>query len=751
MTLEVYFKLSSYGLIATSVVMLAATGQLEWWAVTAFSLALLTAGLLDAGRMSLRHPSFAVRSQRWQDQWGKVVWLFRFALIPLYLLEIYWIKTPPLAAAFHVVLAWLALHLLRDKHNGDWLRLYAASFFAVFLAAFLTLDALFFVFLVVYLLAGLSTLVSFEIRRTQDEWQQQHRQAETINFWRNANNQRLPARAPRWRNIFLFACTALVLIAVLATPLFLAMPRMPRQFPGDASRGQALSGFTESVRLGEVAQVKLSRQRVMRVRVHWPAVSAPLQLYWRGIALDYYHDGMWERSVDPPRPLREQEIGFQLEAPMPSPLTEQHFYLEPLNTTVIFAAPRAILVSGPDTVKRDESQSLYTDHHSFNRYRYHVLSDTTLPKADALRADQPLALNPEIRRRYLQLPPRLDPRINQLAKDLTGDAQNNYDATMRLVSHLQNAYQYSLDLHVVEEGDPLSDFLFNTRTGHCEYFASALTILLRTRGIPARLVNGFQMGEYSQRTGVYVVRQSDAHSWVEVYFPRHGWVTFDPTPAAGLNQYNEVYAGLFGWLQQMGEGMQTFWQERVIEFDAYEQFTLMMNMQRHLTRWRNSAERNWFDWQFWLADKLAAAPTPDTPRAPTQAQPKSAWPRWQTVLLVLSAFALAAWLFFWRRHLRSWRYRFRRDAAGSAIAFYEEMLAHLDQRGFHRQPEQTPREFARQVNLPGVSELTQLYQQARFSPAVLSLTQIDRISDLLHELRGAPRGKKGKWGKSQER
>jgi hypothetical protein len=733
MTLEVYFKLSSYTLIVASFVMLAATGQLEWWAVAAFTLVVLVAALLDAGKMSLRHPHFAMLSHRAQQHWSKVLWILRFALIPLYWLDSYWFKTPSLLVAAHLVLAWSALHLLRHKTNGDWLRLYVASFFAVLLAASMTLDALFFVLLVVYLLAGLSTLVSFEIRRSLDEWWRQHQQPETTSFWRIANGQRVNVRTPRWRNVFAFVCLALVLIAVLATPLFLAMPRVPRQFPGDSARGEALSGFTERVQLGEVAKVKLSRQRVMRVRVFWPAVMTPIQLYWRGIALDYYAGGTWVRTVDPAKPVRGQAESFQLENPMQPPYTEQHFYLEPLNTNVIFAAPRAALITGPDVVKRDDSQSLYTNHHSFSRYRYQVLSNTTLPKADDLRTDQPVFLGTEMRRRYLQLPPRLDARIGQLAKDVAGDAANNYDVTMRLVHHLQNDYQYSLDLQVVEDGDPLSDFLFNTRTGHCEYFASALTILLRTRGIPARLVNGFQMGEYQQRSKVYVVRQSDAHSWVEAYFPRHGWVTFDPTPAAGLNQYDEAYSGMFGWLQQMGEGMQTFWQERVIEFDAYEQFTLLMNMQRGLNRWRNAAERSWFNWQMWLSDKLEASPAAETPPVAETAT-ESARPNWRAVLLVLLVLTISAILVWWWRHVRSWRYRFSRDAAASAVAFYEEMLAHLARRGFRRQPAQTPREFARQINLPGVNELTQLYQQARFGHAALSASQIDRVSSLLREL-----------------
>jgi transglutaminase-like putative cysteine protease len=103
----------------------------------------------------------------------------------------------------------------------------------------------------------------------------------------------------------------------------------------------------------------------------------------------------------------------------------------------------------------------------------------------------------------------------------------------------------------------VADFLFNIRAGHCEYFATAMVLMLRARRIPARLVNGFQMGEYSDVSGVYTVRQSDAHSWVEVYFGQNHWVAFDPTPAAGMSTYG---GGLAAQLRQYLDAFELFWQ-----------------------------------------------------------------------------------------------------------------------------------------------------------------------------------------------
>ena len=107
-----------------------------------------------------------------------------------------------------------------------------------------------------------------------------------------------------------------------------------------------------------------------------------------------------------------------------------------------------------------------------------------------------------------------------------------YDKAVAIERFLRSRYAYTLKLSGKPGDDPLAHFLFETHAGHCEYFASAMTIMLRTLGIPSREVNGFLPGEYNDLAGDYIVRASDAHSWVEVYFPGTGWVTFDPTPAA---------------------------------------------------------------------------------------------------------------------------------------------------------------------------------------------------------------------------
>jgi protein-glutamine gamma-glutamyltransferase len=740
MTLERYFKLSSYALLAAGTALLTATRHLDLISLLVFAAVFLFAGWID------------ISGARWLDTRRWVNWLL-LAWVPVALTDWYIFGSAPASVTLRFILVLIALKLLREKRARDWQWLYALSFLQVLLAAGLMMDSVFLALLLVYVFTALSTLISFELHRAQQSLtEQSENQSGQVEYWRepgkgdvgrfswNAGQERRSLKQPRWRNVLGFAGVSLLLIILLAVPLFLTMPRLARAFPNNLLRTEALSGFSETVQLGEVARIKLNPQVVMRVRVKFPAGQPPQPLRWRGLALDHYQNGNWSRDIPAPQPLRDMGTGFVVR-PSTSLLTEQFFILEPLNTNIIFAAPRAVWVTGLDIVRRDLSDALSTDHHIFNRFRYAVFSDTREPVVAALQADNSRFYTEEIKEYYLQLPEDRDRRLDRLADSLTRGSVSLYESAKRIEKHLQENYQYSLDLPAVESGDPVCDFLFNMRMGHCEYFASAMVLLLRASGIPARLVNGFQTGQYSDLTGVYTVRQSDAHSWVEAYFVKQGWVTFDPTPDAGLNNYGD---GWLAWLRQYSDALQMFWQERVIGFDSGEQLSMLVAAQRQLMRWRVDSEWRWLDWKRKLNTWLAAlqgkerGAEPDDPDSPTQTtlSEQTRTLLEHPVTLVLLGLVLSFWgWYFWRRYTRSWRYRLKHDAARSAIAFYQEMLDTLARAGQRKAAAQTPLEFAAQVNQPGVSELTQLYQQARFGRGGLSADEIVRVGALLQTLK----------------
>ncbi|HEV2477526.1 MAG TPA: transglutaminase-like domain-containing protein, partial [Candidatus Dormibacteraeota bacterium] len=125
----------------------------------------------------------------------------------------------------------------------------------------------------------------------------------------------------------------------------------------------------------------------------------------------------------------------------------------------------------------------------------------------------------------------LSPRARALARQIVADTTNEYDTVMALTTYLQRNFRYTLDLPPVPAGrDPVDWFLFDVKTGYCEQFATAETLMLRSLSIPARLATGYSTGDYDPLLNQSVVRERDAHAWVEVWFPEQGWVPVDPTP-----------------------------------------------------------------------------------------------------------------------------------------------------------------------------------------------------------------------------
>jgi transglutaminase-like putative cysteine protease len=248
------------------------------------------------------------------------------------------------------------------------------------------------------------------------------------------------------------------------------------------------------------------------------------------------------------------------------------------NPTAGFNARRTYLF-------RDSTGSLFNPFRNYAPVRYYGYSRLPAVNASKLRAAS-TNYPEEIRGVYLQLPV-LDARIPELAKGVAAKARTPYDKAVAIENFLRSRFSYTLDLTGKPGDDPLPHFLFETHAGHCEYFASAMTIMLRTLGIPSREVNGFLPGEFNDLAGDYIVRASDAHSWVEVYFPGTGWVTFDPTPAATES---------FGFLSRLGQyidWMELSWNEWVINYDFAHQVQMAQILQRNTRNWTESA-RGWF-------------------------------------------------------------------------------------------------------------------------------------------------------------
>lgn len=726
-----YFRLTSYATIAAAALALYVAGGVGLWLLGAFALVMIA--------------SFKLEATRWQLS-ERLALAVILVSIPFFYLD-WQVLTPLLlpglgdaidatgvgaqrgsiprggvevAVLSHLILFLSAVKLFQRKHDRDWFFLYLISFFTVLLAAGLTASPMFLAVLILYLLCALSTIVAFEIQKSRKKVTAT--QTRLLVPPDSKLFQKLPMRLWRrryleTRRLPLVSVGLLILIVILALPFFLIAPRTASSAlrrGGDGVSG--FVGFSDSVTLGQIGQLKRNDEIFMRVRIDEFGSVPPARLRWRGVALDSFTGKAWKKSAVAERlEKKESESGlFQIGTTASlAHLTTQTFFMEAVDTPILFGAPRVVAVRGNlPFIRVDSEGAVQTRPHDQERAVYRVYSDTTEPSVTALRNDRLQYIVESAR--YLELPANLDPRIRTLTRDVIqqSEARTWYDAARAVESHLRDQYGYSLEMKA-GGSDPLADFLFNVKQGHCEYFATAMAVMLRTQGVATRLVNGFLPGEYNEASGAFTVRQSDAHSWVEVYFPEtKSWVTFDPTPSAGRAATTRT--GFAGMLSKYSEALELMWFQYVVGYDKQEQRSLV-----------TSARNKLIDLQHGSINKLAQA--------------RAALPGLVGPILVgaLSLFGLMA-AFVLTRRVR--RFGLRRglkvwqtgdESETSRVEFYERLLKALEKQGIRRELYETPLEFASAVGVNEAREITNAYNRVRFGEEKLSQTERTQIDSLL--------------------
>jgi len=713
MDFNTYFRASSYAMIAVAMLALAVAGGLH-----------LILVLLFGGLMVL---AWKLEGTRWQlsERAGLVIVVLS---IPLFFLDWQFQKAlgEPAGrlgvnALAHLIAFLSAIKLLQVKSDRDWVFLYLISFFEVLLAAGLSFSPAFLGTLSLYLLCALSTVIAFEIRKATRSVKLVETRLlvppDSSIFKRLARRRgKTHVEANR---LPLTALMLLCFIFVLALPLFLVAPRAGSAMISRGGAGlNSFIGFSENVALGDIGILKHNDQIVMRVRLEDAEPGHVQGLRWRGVALDEFTGRSWRKSVEAKvTETRQNERGsFRIGATeLPHRLITQTVFLEPIDTAVLFVAPRPVLIQGDfPFVRVDAEGSVQFRPHEADRLIYRALSDRTEPEPQILREDR--QQYPTSFARYLELPERLDPRIANLARVIVLNAQahNRYDAALAIEAQLRNNYGYSLDRKATGE-DPLSDFLFNVREGHCEYFSTAMAVLLRTVGVASRVVNGFLPGEYNEAADAYTVRQSDAHSWVEVYFPETGsWVTFDPTPPAGRGV--PVRSGMAAWLGKHAEALELIWFQYVVGYDQQEQRSLATSLHNRL-----------FQYQHSLSETL------DTMK-------KTSFASWQRPLAAVAVLVLLFLLTTLGYRLRRLGWRGLRmspkeaESALSPVEFYRRLTRLLAERGISRSLDQTPLEFAAQTGMEVPLRITHAYHRVRYGAQSLSLQESREIDSWLTEM-----------------
>ena len=713
MSLETYFRALSYAMIAAATLALALAGGLHIVLAIVFYAALAVAWKIEGSRWQL------------SERTGLVIVLLS---IPLFILDWYYQKSfgePDgrlgVNALAHLIIFLAAVKLLQIKKNRDWVFLYLISFFSILLAAGLSLSPVFLGSLTLYLLFGLSTIIAFEIQKSKQSVAPSETRllvAPDSRIFKNAS--RRTKRNVEASRLPWVAVVLMVLIFVLALPLFLIAPRTGASMLSRSGAGLTnLIGFSETVSLGEIGSLKKDNAVVMHIRLDELRLGQDLR--WRGVALDEFNGRSWKKSSIA-RGATEKRNDKGL-IPISTTealdrLTTQTVFLEAIETPVLFAASRPVAI-------RSDFQSLWVDGEGSvqrrrqgpGRVMYKAYSDMTRPDVSVLRSDdQP---DPASFERYKQLPTRLDPRIEARTNAIlvSAQARNRYDTAKAIESQLQLDYGYSLEMKAAGP-DPLADFLFNVKAGHCEYFSTAMAVMLRTRGIPARVVNGFLPGEYNDAAGAYTVRQSDAHSWVEVYFPEsRAWVTFDPTPIAGRTE--TVSLGLTAQLGKYAQAFELFWFQYVVGYDQQEQRSLAASLNSQLFSLRHTLTRT-------------VAGLSNTVAANSQA-----------LILIGAAIVGVLLLFFIGDRVRRFGWRRGLSIKGahasdehSSVVFFEKLMVLLARRGMQRDSHLTPLEFAGSLDFHSALTITRAYNRVRFGGQKLSPAELKEIERTLKELEG---------------
>lgn len=701
-----YFEVSLFLLVTVGFLALASTGELDL-----FSLLLVGGALVVKALRYRRH-----REPELSPQTVAALTWFYFVF---YLVDLFVVSGQFLVATTHLVLFIAVVKLFSARTNRDYLWLALVAFMEILAAATLTVGTTFLVFFFFFLLVGISTFISYEIKRGGEA-------ASTAPLAAGS------ATARRLERSLLVTSVAIGLATLaLATLFFFLLPRFTTGYlSAYAFQPENISGFTDEVTLGDIGSIKRNPAVVMRLRVQDGQPWQLEGLKWRGLALTYFDGHRWStRSRYPEVLLRSSDGRFRVPrrflrdlppvAPIPARRIRYRVLLEPISARTLFAAAAPVSLDGRFRLLGVyETGSVYFFRRGYSQVGYDVVSEVLQPPPDLLRslpADYPSGITEP----YLQLP-AVDPRVVDLARQVTADFDNPYDKARALERYLRTRFGYTLELPRVPEEDPIAHFLFERRKGHCEYFAASMTVMLRTQGIPARLVNGFLTGEYNEVGENYIVRARDAHTWVEVYFPGVGWIEFDPTPP-------DPNARLRTWwttVQHYFDAFDLWWDEWVINYDERHQFRLAQNLRRALSWSRET--RHW-----WRQKRRALTAEINQTGERLLKSPYAAPVGVGLALLLLLGLrgrAMADWM---RALWLLRRGEGRALNATEATLLYRRLLKLLERKGYRKAPAQTPLEFAGSLPPPElastVGEFSRLYNLVRFgaqakaSPRLLEL------------------------------
>ena len=673
MTVQRFFEYSLLAMLTSAYMALASSGYVSPVPLALTGAALIARALMVAGMVRIRIPAALTTG-------------LTLAYIVFYAADYFLISREFLQATVHLIFFLAVTKILTASTNRDYFYVKTIALLELLAASLFSGNASFFLFLGMFLLAGVAAFASDEIRRS------------SAGAGIEVSLRRFPAG-----RLALFAGWVSMGILVLTAGLFFLLPRTARAvLQRFAPSHRHMAGFSREVDLGDIGEIQQRDIAVMHVRAE-DGRPLPDGLKWRGATLAAFDGRRWFNPPGATRPIPTDRRGlFILATPeqrrSPSPrLTYMVQMSEAAGDALFFPGePEFLWIDAPYIVRASPGvyRRLYGATGPATYQGRSLLDPVASPMPNDGADPRPGAI-------YLQLP-RLDPRVPALAHQIAAGAAGPMAKARAIERYLPRHYRYTLELPATEPRDPLAHFLFERRKGHCEYFASAMAVMLRTLDIPSRVATGFQGGIYNPISRRQLIRGSDAHSWVEAWMPGRGWTAFDPTPADGGRA-----ASIWGRLSLYADAADVFWQEWVLGYSLDHQILLASRME-------DSGRRlgvNWPDAIVSAGGRFVRALLPGIVRF---------GPTLLFAVLVaglLLSFGPAMWR-WWRARAGVRRALRGRAQPSDAALLYERMLRFLARRGVERPPWLTPIEFARVVEDPQLAaialDMAEAYNELRF-------------------------------------
>lgn len=480
-----------------------------------------------------------------------------------------------------------------------------------------------------------------------------------------------------------------VLSFIMTAVIFVTFPRLGLGFIALNTSAPRITGFSDVVTLGDIGKIKENTTVVMRVEYtqNGKPYRPKSRIFWRGVVLDHYNGQVWTSTMGNGFQLRNKPgRGLSLfKVARPTERVEQTVYMESLDIPYLFTHGIPVFVDGNFTkLRMDQGFVLKTERVQSGPKKYTLVSEISDPNM-TYRLELPHPDDTIFPERFLQLP-KISTATKNLAANLTGSANSTREKALNILDHFSD-FGYTLEMKNDPDKTALEYFLFDRKEGHCEYFASAMVILLRQAGVPARLVNGFVGAEWHEWRNYLIVRQSHAHSWVEAYLPGTGWAVFDPTPPdpafiAG-SQLNPLARTL--------DLLRMNWQRYIIRYSINDQVGMIRFFRTEgadaMDSLKNITSMEWQDIRAWMFDQ-----------------------KWTLLILLV---AMGGIFLFRQRGLQA--------RSPEAVRLYEELQKRLAKSGIKIKPHWTARELLHS-GLPAekfkrVEHAIDYYEKVRFGNA----------------------------------